>query len=342
MKNVLLVTLFLATILFSQDKISIIGVGDMMFGSHFPDSSRLHKNKDKLLANVTEILTDADVTFGNVEGVFLNEGNTTKDCYGKIERCFAFKMPEDYISILTDNGFDVVSIANNHVNDFGIKGQNKTVELLEQAKIHYAGLTKYPSTVFEKNGIKYGFAAFAPNYGCISLLKTKQAVEIVKQLEKVADIVIVSFHGGAEGEKYAHVSRDTEYYLGQNRGNIYNFAHAVIDAGADIVFGHGPHVTRAVELYKDRIIAYSLGNFCTYGRFNLDGIRGLAPILKVFVDKSGKFDSAKIFATRQTYYSPVKNDSKNRVIKEMQKLTSKDFPETNLVIKDDGTVVKKK
>ncbi|KKK93514.1 hypothetical protein LCGC14_2692140, partial [marine sediment metagenome] len=65
------------------------------------------------------------------------------------------------------------------------------------------------------------------------------------------------------------MTRESEIYLGYDRGNIYEFAHMVVDAGADVVFGHGPHVTRAAEIYKDRFIIYSLGNFCTYRRFNL-------------------------------------------------------------------------
>ena len=67
----------------------------------------------------------------------------------------------------------------------------------------------------------------------------------------------------------------------QNRGSVYRFAHEVVDAGADVVFGHGPHVTRALEFYRDRLICYSLGNFATYRRFNLSGPNGIAPIVKV-------------------------------------------------------------
>ena len=116
------------------------------------------------------------------------------------------------------------------------------------------------STMFEKDGIKYGFCAFAPNRGTVSINEISNAVNIVANLDSLCDIVIVSFHGGAEGSKHTHITRSNEIYLGENRGNPYKFARDVIDAGADIVFGHGPHVTRAIDLYKDRFIAYNMRN----------------------------------------------------------------------------------
>ena len=115
--------------------------------------------------------------------------------------------------------------------------------------------------------MKYGFAAFAPNNGTVSIHDLDEARRLVSQLDSVSDVVIVSFHGGAEGSKHQHVPRRNEIFYGEDRGNVYDFAHSMIDAGADIVFGHGPHVTRAVDIYKNRFIIYSLGNFCTYGPF---------------------------------------------------------------------------
>ena len=119
-------------------------------------------------------------------------------------------------------------------------------------------------------------------------------------LADTCDIVIVSFHGGAEGADFQHVPKTNEMFHGENRGDVYNFAHTMIDNGADVVFGHGPHVTRAIEVYKDRFISYSLGNFCTYGRFNLAGPNGLAPIVKINVDTSGRFLSGRIIPVYQT------------------------------------------
>ena len=152
--------------------------------------------------------------------------------------------------------------------------------------------------------------------------------------------MIVSFHGGAEGPLYQRVPRSSEVFYGENRGNVYQLAHQLIDAGADIVFGHGPHVVRAVEVYKDRFIAYSLGNFCTYGGINVSGINGLAPIVKVFTDCQGAFLQAKITAGIQSFLDPVKIDLQKQVIVKMQELTRLDFPGTNLVIDDEGWIKK--
>ena len=153
--------------------------------------------------------------------------------------------------------------------------------------------------------------------------------------------MIVSFHGGAEGTAHQRVPKKTEYYYGENRGNVHQFAHTVIDAGADIVFGHGPHVTRSVEVYKDRFIAYSLGNFCTYGRFSLRGATKIAPIIKVNVDREGNFMNAKITPIVQIKNDRVKIDSAKRAISTLQKLTKNDGFLHNIQIDNNGLISKK-
>ena len=102
--------------------------------------------------------------------------------------------------------------------------------------------------------------------------------------------------------------RAMEVFHGENRGDVYHFAHTMIDNGADVVFGHGPHVTRAIEVYRDRFISYSMGNFCTYGRINLAGPNGLAPIVKINVDTTGRFLSGRIIPCYQTWPGGVKYD----------------------------------
>ena len=106
--------------------------------------------------------------------------------------------------------------------------------------------------------------------------------------------MIVSFHGGAEGAANANVPQRTEIFFGERRGNLPLFAKTVIDAGADLVLGHGPHVLRGMEVYKDRLIAYSLGNFATYGWFQLAGATAETMVLEVNIDAEGKFVDGKI------------------------------------------------
>jgi hypothetical protein len=325
------------------DTISIIGVGDIMFGTNYPTTPNylpINNNYKSLIEPVVHILRDADLTFGNNEGTFSNKPEYAKHCNDP-EWCYRFSMPEDYVNAYHYGGFDVVSIANNHLHDLGEYGKNNTVRVLENAELHFAGLTSYPTDTFTINGIKYGFCAFAPNDGTCSILDYELLKRTIKKLKSESQIVIVSFHGGAEGSKHEHITREYEYFLGQNRGNVYKFAHTAVDAGADIVFGHGPHVTRAVEVYKKRFIAYSMGNFCTYRRFNINGVSGIAPIIKVNVNKEGEFINGKITAIYQDKMTGTKLDPSNRVIKRMQELIRDDIPESLILIRDNGDIVYK-
>jgi hypothetical protein len=138
-----------------------------------------------------------------------------------------------------------------------------------------------------------------------------------------------------------HITRKTETFLGENRGHPYEFARMVIDAGADVVLGHGPHVTRAIDSYINRLIVYSMGNFATYGRFNLSGPNGISPIIELDMDRDGEFISGKIHATLQVGKGIPALDESMRVVKEIQQLTSQDIPESNLVINSDGTFFQK-
>lgn len=323
------------------DSISIIGVGDMMLGTNYPSASYLPINDGKdILTPVKYILENADITFGNLEGVILSEGGTVKSCSNP-SSCYAFRMPNHYVNYFKDAGFDLLSVANNHVGDFGDVGRQNTVKLLEEAGIKFAGLIKYPFTTFEKNGIKYGFCAFAPNNGTISINDSKNAIKIVQHLDSTCDIVIASFHGGAEGSSHTHLTRSDELFLGENRGNPHKFARTIIDAGADIVFGHGPHVTRAIDLYKGKFIAYSMGNFATYGRFNLKGLSGLAPIIKLYVNQKGEFMSGMIYSTKQIGEGGPIIDDDNSVLQEIINLTKTDVPESEIVINQNGYFSKK-
>ncbi|HTF03621.1 MAG TPA: CapA family protein [Bacteroidia bacterium] len=323
------------------DTLTIGGVGDIMIGTNYPAGHLPPDDGKTIFDPVKEYLVSPDLMFGNAEGTFLDSGGTVKSCSDPA-KCYAFRQPTRYAQYLVDAGFDLISTANNHVGDFGEGGRTSTMATLSKAGLQFAGLVSKPYVIFTHNGVKYGMAAFAPNTGTQDIRDIEAAKKIVHILDSACEIVIVSFHGGGEGATRNHVTRQTEMFLGENRGNVYEFSHAVIDAGADIVFGHGPHVTRAVELYKDRFIVYSMGNFCTYSRFNLKGNAGYAPIVHVNVDrKTGKFLSGKIIPIKQPGEGGPVYDSEKQVIKEMQTLTKADFPETGLVIDDDGAMRRK-
>ncbi|MFH1001445.1 MAG: CapA family protein [Bacteroidota bacterium] len=325
------------SLLINQKEIKIVGVGDIMLGTAYPSKKFLPPNDDcyPLLAEVKPYLLEADISFGNLEGALINGGKMAKKCSDTL-KCYAFRMPEKYANCLSDAGFDILSLANNHSGDFGDNGRKKTMQLLDSLKIEYAGLLLKPSAEFVRDSVKYGFIALAPNAGTLDLLKVNEAAEMVKALSDRNDIVIVSFHGGAEGKDYQNLSKQTEKFYGENRGNVYEFAHKMIDAGADIIFGHGPHVSRAMEIYKDRFIAYSLGNFCTYERFNLTGPNGLAPLVQLTTNKNGKFISGKIIPIYQKGEGGALIDPQKRVIDIINKLNQSDLPENVLTIDSDG------
>jgi poly-gamma-glutamate capsule biosynthesis protein CapA/YwtB (metallophosphatase superfamily) len=322
-----------------SDTLCIIGTGDIMLGTNYPSKSYLPPGGDcsPLLQPVHHVLQSGDLLFGNLEGVFCSEGGTPKRCKDTT-RCYVFRMPDRFARCLLDAGYDLLSVANNHVNDFGAEGRAATATLLDSLGFAYAGFVTHPWTLFEKEGTTYGFAAFAPNRGTMDLKNYARAAEITRMLDSVADVVIISFHGGAEGKDHQHVVRGDEEYLGYNRGSVYRFAHRVVDAGADVVFGHGPHVTRAIELYNDRLICYSLGNFATYRRFNLRGPNGIAPIIKVYTDRNGVFLKGEVVPVYQPGEGGPRIDPSGRAILKLMELTQGDFPDQEVTILHSGLI----
>lgn len=321
-----------------KDTLSIIAVGDIMIGSAYPDKSNLPADDAANSFNTVDSLLKGDIVFGNLEGCFLNGGKSTKCKDTTTNSCYAFRMPERYAGIIQQAGFNVLSIANNHVGDFGLKGRMRTVSILDSLNIRYAGLQSYPFSIFEQDSVKYAFCAFAPNENTVSINKVDSAIQLVKRLKSAADIVIVSFHGGAEGAKFEHVPKMREVFYKENRGDVYAFAHAVIDAGADVVLGHGPHVTRAVEVYKNKFIAYSLGNFCTYGMFSLTGPSGFAPLLQLKINYKGNFLYADIISVKQDKTRGLILDPDHRAFSKIKTLTHLDFPAHNLKFSGSGRI----
>ena len=320
-------------------RLSIIAVGDMMIGTNFPSEKYLSpQDGAEIFSEIKPHLSDADLTFGNLEGVILSgDFPTTKKCQDP-KNCYAFKMPDHYVAHFKDAGFDLLSIANNHINDFGERGIQNTTNLLQEAGIHFAGVKDHPQTIFQVNGLTIGFCAFSPNKGTVRINDLAVAKQIVQDLESKVDIVVVSFHGGGEGLEYQNITKETEFYLGENRGNPYQFARDMIDAGADIILGHGPHVTRAIDLYKNKFIAYSLGNFSTYGRFNLNGKKGIAPLLKINLDENGDFIDGKIISIKLIKDGIPVIDTTNQALLTIQNLISTDLGESEFIFDKDGSI----
>jgi hypothetical protein len=323
------------------DTISILGVGDIMLGTDYPSKSYLPPNNDcaPLLNDVEEYLKKSNITVGNLEASLAGNNGVAKHCNNPTQ-CYVFRMPVNYIDCLINTGFDFLSIANNHSGDFGVGGRKYTIEVLQRSGIGFAGLPECSEYILVRNNIKYGFCAFSPHSGTCNMKDYNYVENIISNLDSICDIVIVSVHGGAEGAKNQHVTKKDEIFLGYNRGNIHGFAHVAIDAGADLVFGHGPHVTRTIELYKNKFIAYSLGNFCTYARFNLKGPNGYAPMINVYLDCEGDFIKGEIIPIYQEGRGIPKIDPEQQAIKKIIELTSQDFPNGNLKISNNGLITK--
>ena len=319
--------------------IDIAAVGDIMLGTNFPDNSTLPSDANALLKPADSLLRNASITFGNAEGVFLNEGGQSK---GSGANVYNFRQPESYATILKNYGFDFLSVANNHAYDFGAIGLESTSRIFESIGLKFAGNKTNPYAIIERDGVKIGMVAFAPHNGCLNLNELPAVISLVKEVKAKCDILMVSFHAGAEGSKATRVPRQHEIFYDQDRGDVYEAAHAVIDAGADVVIGHGPHVPRALELYKSRLIAYSLGNFCTYAKFNLKGISGYAPLLTFKVNQNGIFSEGKIHSFLQLGEGgPVKDDT-NAAAQLIKQLSIQDFPESSLLIDEEGNLSIKK
>jgi hypothetical protein len=187
-------------------------------------------------------------------------------------------------------------------------------------------------------GVTVAIVGFDHNAVSPNVNDLDEARALVTAAKKKARIVIVSFHGGAEGEGAQHVLRQTEMMGSEKRGNLPLFAHTVIDAGADLVLGHGPHVLRGMEMYKDHLIVYSMGNFATYGMFGLKGATALSAIFELTLNRDGSFAGGKIIPAKQIGRGGPVLDGTGAAIKKLQELSAADFGTSAAKIADDGTI----
>ena len=319
--------------------LTLAAVGDIMMGTDFPENILPDDDGVGFLAAVTPLLSAPDVTFGNLEGVLMDGGEPVKQCKNP-KICFLFRTPARYATYLQRAGFDVMSLANNHARDFGEEGRSASMAALDSVGILHSG-REGTTASFIANGRRVALVAFAPNVGANSLNDPQIGLPLVADLAAKHDIVIVSFHGGAEGNGAEVLPFAREIFAGEDRGNVVEFARAMIDAGADIVLGHGPHVVRPMELYHDRLIAYSLGNFATYYGISVEGIRGIAPILLVTLDDDGRFVSGRVEATTQIRPAGPSIDPARGVVALLRTLTETSFPDGALAISEDGAIVRR-
>ena len=316
--------------------ISIAAVGDMMIGTDYPETHLPDDDGVGFLAGVAPWLWAVDIAFGNLEGVLVDGGEPGKKCSNP-KACYLFRSPSRYAFHYRAAGFDVLSLANNHARDFGEEGRTATMRALADAGIHHSGRDGDFAS-FETRGLRIAVLAYAVTKNSNMLLDYARSEQTVREFAATHDIVIVSFHGGAEGRDVTRLPFADEEYYGEPRGDVVRFARMVVDAGADLVIGHGPHVVRAMERYRDRLIAYSLGNFATYYGISVDGIKGVAPILVVTLDDEGRLVEGEIISTHQLRPAGPTPDPEARALKLIRGLSIEDFGNPGLTFHPDGRI----
>ncbi len=318
--------------------VSIKAVGDIIPGTNFP-YNKLPENKERLFESVKPQLKGADILFGNFESTMTDYPYSSKGGGGGM--LFAFRTPPSYAKLLKDAGFDILSVANNHSYDFHEQGFKDTIKNIDSNGMKAVG--KRDQIVYKNvKGVNFAFIGFS-NYGEVhnSLLELKAGAEVVKKAKQKADIVVISVHAGAEGTGSLNVRNKTEFFYGENRGNMVLFSRTMIDAGADLILGHGPHVMRALELYKGKLIAYSLGNFMGYRTLSTAGELGKSLILDVKMTPQGDFVSGKVIPIELDSRGIPSVDEDFRSVGLIRRLTKSDFPNTALTIDDNGQILKK-
>lgn len=235
--------------------VTLMAVGDIMLGDHpiclgHGVGSKIKKMGPKFpFLYVASILHEADIVFGNLEAVISGAEINTKSL-----KSLQLKALPEVVEGLKYAGFNILSLANNHILEHGNEAMFETLDILSKCGINSAGVNKTSKKqplIFEKNKIKIAFLAYCLIRDKTAYCSVDDYDEIctdVTNCKKNADIVIVSLHWGNE-------------FIRKPSLNQIKIAHDIIDAGATLILGHHPHVLQGIEYYKKGIIAYSLGNF---------------------------------------------------------------------------------
>lgn len=314
--------------------ITIVWGGDLTLGSAMGQPPRAGR---PLLAPLASTLRAADLAAVNYEGTF-GSGGTSKCGLPAPPNCFAFQAPSRNARSLTRAGIDIVNQANNHAFDYGPAGWHATRASLDAARVTATGA---PGEIarFRRAGKVIALIGFS-TYPWSALMNDDAAVRVlVKTAAKRADIVVAFFHAGAEGADQTHVPRGRERAFGEDRGDSRRFARVAIDAGADLVLGSGPHVLRGMELYRHRLIAYSLGNLAGYHNFSTAGRSGLSALLTIGVTTDGRFANANIHSLTLDSSALPHRDPRRRATTLIRRLTRTDFAGGGLRIGQRGRVI---
>lgn len=330
--------------------ITIAAVGDILMGSA-PD--KLPPGNGQGFFNRVADGLRADLTMGNLETP-LSEPTGYVKCQKPSappspppsdqppspppkETCFAFRLPPSYAGVLRDGGFHVLTLANNHTNDAGPTGLRNTRDALTATGLRPTGGAGEIAT-HQARGITVAVLGFGPYAWMQSVHDHAAAAKLVRQAQEKADLVVVNMHVGGEGADHQHVKPGIEYFLGENRGDPIGFGHTMVDAGADLVVGHSPHVLRGMEFYRGKLIAYSMGNFAGYRVLSSAFPLGVGGVLRATLTKDGTWVSGSLVATEMVDGGLPAVDPKSRAHALIRDLSAADLPGSAVKVGADGAL----
>jgi hypothetical protein len=304
-----------------------------------------------------------DLVVGNFEGVLADTGTSikclirvprtkrrhprpqeqTSDSFVTRRNCYAFRTPIALAPRLVEAGFTHLNLANNHANDLGTAGRASTERTLDSLGIRFYGpLNRIVlDTVRRGDSLTtVGIIGFTTYPFAYDLLDIDRSAAVVDSVRPLVDLLIVTFHGGAEGVRALRTSEAAESLGAEPRGELRRWARAVIDAGADAVIGHGPHVLRGMEFYRGHLIAYSLGNFLTYRGFNLEGPLGISGVLQLEFTGHGALRRARLVPMVQVPQQGPQPDPRRAALQLVRRLSVEDFGATAARIGPAGQITR--
>lgn len=259
-----------------QSEISIFMVGDIMLDRDIRKIATKQKNYEYAFELIDETIKNFDIRIANLEGP-ITDFKSVSEPNGLLK----FTIPVDFLSPISKR-FEAVSLANNHMLDFGQTGYSQTKKYLSKYRISYFGdaqnREEFISTIITKNNFKIGLVG----YHAIWAEDTKNIINEIKKIKDSADYVIVYPHWGYEYKNMPSTQQKKQ-------------AKSFIDSGASLVIGSHPHVTQTIEIYKNKAIFYSLGNFIFDQYWSTETMRGLAIGLKITKTKNKTSQSFSLF-----------------------------------------------
>lgn len=264
--------------------LKLVATGDLVFSENAQVNRRAFEDFMPHLAQ-------ADLVLGNLEGAITNEKTPRKPFVPG--RSYSFRFPVDTAAILKAANFHLISIANNHSNDYGANGFADTQKYLADEGIAHTGLNG-SYEILQVKGMRIGIVALShyPKYNNVNNLTA--TAELVSKVRAKSDLVVLYYQLGGEGEKAVLLTDSQEVFLGEQRGNARKFAAAMIDAGAGVLIGHGPHVIRAAECIKGVPVLHSVGNFVSSGGLSTRRLSSVSLLPELLFDSKAQFRAIRV------------------------------------------------